>query len=86
MFDHVADILNLAHQPAQKAALAKYTQLRRDVLNEYLDSLIKIGLINKFYDRDMKKMFYQITDQGVEYLNTWDRLTNLVNYELEAPY
>lgn len=72
--DIVADMLEVAKTPTNKTTIMYKAVLSYDLLKEYLKMTQEAGLL----EHDTITGKYQTTDSGLEYLQLFDKMNNLV--------
>lgn len=83
IFDTIEAILLAAQSPTRVSLLSRFTGIRWDMLLECLAICINKGLVEVVTDVEDKKR-YQTTVRGKSYLQSLNRVKEMLNYETEA--
>ena len=73
-FDIIAEMLSLAKNGAVKTTLVYRANLNFNLVNRYLNKLLKEGLVSIDNGSEMR---YKITKKGIEFLNAYENLKNV---------
>lgn len=73
-FDIIGEILSLTREGAVKTSIVYRANLNFNIVNRYLNMLLKEGLVSAARGSTMK---YKITKKGTEFLNAYENLKNV---------
>jgi len=73
-FDIIWEILTLTTNGAVKTSIVYQANLNFNIVNRYLNILLKEGLVGVTHGSTMK---YKITKKGIEFLNAYKNMKNL---------
>jgi predicted transcriptional regulator len=79
-FEIAARIIEASLEPAKLTDIVYNCRLNFNIGNKYLEHLIEIGLMSQ----DKKTKNYVTTKKGLEYLDTFRRITNIYGV-MDAP-
>jgi len=72
----IAEILAIAKDGSLKTQIMYRANLSFAQLNEYLNFLLKMGLLKR--NTQNRKTLYKITSKGVKYLENYEEISNLL--------
>lgn len=70
-FEIIGEILSLTTEPSTKTSVVYRANLNFNIVNRYLDLLLRSGLVGATGGSSKK---YEITEKGLEFLNAYRNL------------
>lgn len=77
----IAQVLEMAQEPNLKTQIMYKASLSFAQLNEYLSTLLHLGLLEAIKDEKGERTAYKTTSKGLRYLEAYNEIRKLLNKE-----